>query len=251
VSTGVFSLPQGTELGGAVRAVFFDAGNTLTYLDVAWIAERLCQDGWQIDQDAVTYGQNIAAYEASRLALLKRYPTDADRLTPYFSRVLELAGIPLDFARDYAGLLIEEHRTAFLWRWVPEYVLDTLTELQRRGYILGVISNSDGRLRQVLDRASLTRYFTCVIDSGVVGFEKPDPRIFHLAVEAAEAEPARCAYVGDIYAVDIEGARRAGLTGILLDPMHLHEEFACARIARLPDLLAMFPPLGDSNGNPK
>jgi hypothetical protein len=67
-------------------------------------ADWLREDGWEMDDADLVYGQNVAAYEASRLALLKRYPTDADRLVPYFSRVLELAGIPVDFVREYASL---------------------------------------------------------------------------------------------------------------------------------------------------
>jgi putative hydrolase of the HAD superfamily len=248
LSGDVFNLPDEPGASGDIRAVFFDAGNTIAYLDVAWIAARLRQDGWEIDESAVVYGQNVAAYEASRIALLKRYPTDADRLIPYFSRILALAGIPADFTRDCAAILLEEHKANFLWRWVPDFVPATLRELGGRGYILGVVSNSDGRLKPLFDRTGLSPLFKCIIDSAVVGVEKPSPEIFHLAIEAAETEPERCLYVGDIYAVDIEGARRAGINGVLLDPMCLHDEFNCAKIAKLPDILGMLPPLEGFSG---
>jgi len=232
-----------------VHAVFFDAGNTLTYLDVAWIAERLRRDGWDMDEESLLYGQNVAAYEASRLALLMKYPTDADRHIPYFARLLELAGIPVDFTQDCARILLEEHKSGFLWRHVPDFVVPTLEELRRRGYILGVVSNSDGRLKALLDRAKLSSLVTFIIDSAIVGVEKPDPEIFRLAAEAAETEPRKCVYVGDIYAVDIEGARGAGLDGILIDPLWLHGEFHCAKVARLPDILGLLPPVGGTPGN--
>ena len=64
-------------------------------LDLAWIAERLREDGLEVGEEALFRGQCLAAYEATHLALLKRYPTDSDRLVPYFTRVLELAGIRL------------------------------------------------------------------------------------------------------------------------------------------------------------
>jgi len=235
-------------LGANVRAVFFDAGNTLTYLDTAWIAGRLREDGWDMDEAALVYGQNVAAYEASRLSLLMRYPTDADRHVPYFSRVLELAGIPLDFVREYSEVLLEEHKNNFLWRHVPDFVVPTLEQLHRRGYILGVVSNSDGRLKPLLDQTGLTGLLEFIIDSAVVGVEKPSPEIFSIAVRAAETEPQNCVYVGDIYAVDIEGARRAGVHGVLLDPMRLHAEFPCAKITKLPDILNILPFREDLSG---
>jgi putative hydrolase of the HAD superfamily len=241
----IANLPAAYELSG-VRAVLFDAGNTLTYLDMDWIAEKLRYDGWEIDTAGLWYGQCVAAYEASRLALLKRYRTDSDRHVPYFCRVLELAGIPADYTADCARSLVEEHRAKILWRTVPPYVRETLEELARRGYVLGVVSNTDGRLKGLLDETGLAGHFRCIIDSAVVGVEKPDPAIFERALEDLGMTPSACAYVGDIYAVDIEGARRAGIRGVLLDPLHLHEEFACLRVGKLPDILPLLPRIGDS-----
>ena len=57
-----------------------------------------------------------------------------------------------------------------------------------------------------------------LIDSGAVGVEKPDPRIFHLALDALDADPARTAYVGDMPRFDVVGANRAGLRPLLMDP---------------------------------
>jgi HAD superfamily hydrolase (TIGR01662 family) len=247
LSDDPFSTSDAPSLPGGIKAVFFDAGNTITYLDSEWIARRLMQDGWDIDEAGLFYGQCVAAYEASRLALLKKYPTDSDRHIPYFSRVLELAGIPADFVADCAAVLRDEHKRSILWRAVTPDVRRTVESLQKRGYVLGVISNTDGRLKALIDSVGLTDYFRCIVDSAVEGVEKPDPEIFLRAVRAAELEPAQCVYVGDIYAVDIEGARRAGLTGILIDPLCLHEEFHCMKIAKLSDLLNLLPPLGDAS----
>ena len=52
----------------------------------------------------------------------------------------------------------------------------------------------------------------------MVGVEKPDPRIFHLALERAGVAAAEAVYVGDLYSVDVVGARAAGLSAILMDP---------------------------------
>jgi putative hydrolase of the HAD superfamily len=234
------------DLPAGIEAVFFDAGNTLTYLDSDWIVQRLRADGWEIDEAGLFYGQCVAAQEASRLALLKKYPTDSDRHIPYFKRILELAGIPKDFVAEGAEILLEEHRKSILWRVVTDDARKTVRELHRRNYALGVISNTDGRLRALLDATGLAGYFRAIVDSKVEGVEKPDPEIFRRAMKAVGLEPRQCVYVGDIFAVDIEGARHAGLTGVLVDPLSLHDEFPCLKIAKLADLLAMLPPLGDA-----
>ena len=82
----------------------------------------------------------------------------------------------------------------------------------------GVISNSNGSVRSILEETGLAAHLDFIIDSSVVGVEKPDPRIFHLGLREAGVAPAEAAYVGDLYSVDVLGARAAGLEGILLDP---------------------------------
>ena len=73
----------------------------------------------------------------------------------------------------------------------------------------------------------------------MVGVEKPDARIFHLALEACNAAAAEAIYVGDIYEVDVRGARNAGLTPVLLDPLGYRQTVDCARIASLAELLEL------------
>ena len=64
--------------------------------------------------------------------------------------------------------------------------------------------------------------FEFVIDSGEVGVEKPDPRIFQIALERMGVSAADALYVGDLYEVDVVGARAAGLDVVLLDPSGEH-----------------------------
>ena len=80
-------------------------------------------------------------------------------------------------------------------------------------------------------------YFDFFIDSFHVGVEKPDPRIFQLATSRALVEPAQAAYVGDLYWVDVVGAREAGLLPILYDPFLLNPDVDCPRIGAISDLL--------------
>jgi putative hydrolase of the HAD superfamily len=81
-----------------------------------------------------------------------------------------------------------------------------------------------------------------IVDSSVVGVEKPDPRIFTIALERLAEEPERAAYVGDFPDVDVVGARAAGLVAILLDPFGLEKTNGADRVIhRLDDLARVLP----------
>jgi putative hydrolase of the HAD superfamily len=82
----------------------------------------------------------------------------------------------------------------------------------------------------------LDRYFAYILDTQEVGFEKPDPRLFEIALEKSGADPASTIHVGDLYEVDVVGARAAGLRGVLLDERGLYEGADCPRVRSLDDL---------------
>jgi FMN phosphatase YigB (HAD superfamily) len=76
----------------------------------------------------------------------------------------------------------------------------------------------------------------CVIDSGNVGVMKPDPRIFHAALDVMGITADQAWYVGDMPAIDVVGARRAGLRPFLIDPLGLHHDADYDRVASLSEL---------------
>ena len=75
-----------------------------------------------------------------------------------------------------------------------------------------------------------------IIDSGVVGVAKPDPRIFDHALQVVGATADRAVHVGDAYQYDVRGARAAGIRPILVDPLGIRDDADCERV---PDLLAV------------
>jgi putative hydrolase of the HAD superfamily len=86
-------------------------------------------------------------------------------------------------------------------------------ELAAAGVRVAVLSNSEGRLAELLDDIGIARAFAAIIDSGRVGIEKPDPRIFAHALAVLGGDgPA--VHIGDSWAADVQGALDAGWRAI-------------------------------------
>lgn len=99
------------------------------------------------------------------------------------------------------------------------YLNEVLTELKRRGYKLGVITNTvtsrEEHVRIALRRIDVEKYFDIVVTSVDVGFNKPDPRIFQTALKAVNVKPEEAVMVGNRIAADILGGNRIGMKTIL------------------------------------
>jgi putative hydrolase of the HAD superfamily len=96
--------------------------------------------------------------------------------------------------------------------------LPTLEELRRRGHKLGMISACSQDVPEVWDRTPFATLFDSTVFSCSVGFSKPDPRIYALAAEELEVEPADCLFVGDGANDELPGAERAGMAAVQLRP---------------------------------
>ena len=222
-----------------VRAVLFDAGGTLIHVD----GQRICRAAG-VAWESESFGAAEAAAVAAVRALVVERPgsTDAERLPLYLDTMLSGLGLaPGEPRREAAGRVAVEHRRANLWSRCADRAPETLETLRARGYRIACISNADGRVRSLLEAAGLLSHLEFVVDSAEVGLEKPDPRIFHAATEKLALDPSACAYVGDIYEIDVAGAAGAGLTPILIG-----DGPAAGPVERVPDLwslLKLFPPL--------
>jgi putative hydrolase of the HAD superfamily len=91
-------------------------------------------------------------------------------------------------------------------------------------------------MEEQLRRVDLARYFRTILDSAIVGVEKPDARIFRMALASAGVEASEAVFVGDIHATDVGGARGAGLLGVLMDRVGAYAHPDCPRITSLPEL---------------
>lgn len=221
----------------AIRAVLFDAGNTLIALDYRRLAGGVSA---VVGRDITTELLRDRAGEAAA-ALERGTGTDRERAAAYLEALFLLAGVRHEELDAVRAAVVRLHGEQHLWMGVEPGTADALERLRRDGFRLGVVSNSDGKVDEALAAAGLRQYFEVVIDSTLAGVEKPDPRIFAVALDAMGLAPAETIYVGDVYEVDVVGARRAGLHPVLLDAHGFHEggDVPTVRtIAELPDLLA-------------
>jgi HAD superfamily hydrolase (TIGR01509 family) len=137
----------------------------------------------------------------------------------YLAYLLEGLGITAPGEIEAAARFSRSYNApAGLFNVADPAALPAIRRVKAAGLVAGVVSNSNGSVRSLLAAAGLGDALDFIIDSGVVGVEKPDPRIFRLGVEQAGVAPHEAVYVGDLYSVDVLGSRAAGLGAILLDP---------------------------------
>ena len=219
-----------------IQAVLFDAGGTLIHMD-GERTSRAAGLAW----DAVGFGRayDDAVADMRRWVIANPKSTDAERMPRFLGSLLTGLGLPEESRRDAVRGIVAEHVRANLWSRGAEDAFGTLQALRDRGYRLAVVSNADGRVRALLEEAGLAPHFEFVVDSAEVGVEKPDPRIFQAATARLDLPPASCAYVGDIYEIDVLGARAAGLQAILIGNCEAPADVP--RIESLTGLLDHFP----------
>ena len=129
---------------------------------------------------------------------------------------------------DEAAAAVGDAHVGLGWTEVVPGSLDALRRLADTGVALGIVSNSDGTVAEQLLTARICQVgegegvvVTVVLDSHVVGIEKPDPAIFHQALEALGARPEWALHVGVTAWADVVGARAAGVRPVHLDPYQL------------------------------
>jgi len=218
-------------------AVLLDAGGVLVDPDWERVARILARHGiettaeklaaaepkakWWIDKP-----ENIAGVDDNKRALL------------YYDLVLAGTGRgettvdPAVWADVRA-----EHARSNLWQRVLPGVPEALARLRTAGLRLAVVSNANGTAPRLLQQVGLAPYFDTILDSALEGVEKPDPEIFRRALARVTAAPERALHVGDLYHVDVQGARSAGVAAALIDSGGLYTDADCPRFTSLAALV--------------
>jgi HAD superfamily hydrolase (TIGR01549 family) len=210
-----------------VQLLSLDAGNTIVFLDHRACAEIVASAlARPVDVRLIERAEGIAKKRLDAQQLLPALPDN--EITPtwgaFMATLVQIATeVDEGRASEAARALWREHRRFNLWRSVPDGLVEAVDELRARGVPVVVVSNSEGHLQTLFDNLGLGGAFDLVLDSHVVGVEKPDPGIFRLALERFGVTPTRALHVGDVYATDVVGARAAGMQVALIDPFGHYE----------------------------
>jgi putative hydrolase of the HAD superfamily len=230
------------ELVRDVDLLCLDAGNTVIFLDHARLARLAFRHGLEGAEDVVVATMIRAEGEAKRLAesgelveveWSSREAPGALSWGKMVGTIAHLAGLPREKVGALLGAAWTEHCQLNLWSLVPDGLGHALDAVRARGVKVAIISNSEGMLDRLFAELGILRHFDLVVDSGRVGFEKPDPRIFRIALDQFGVPPERALHLGDIFATDILGARAAGIRHALIDPFQ-HYAGRHAEVPRVP-----------------
>jgi len=120
--------------------------------------------------------------------------------------------------------------------------LDTLGALRDAGYTVGLISNRSNPCHEELKELGLSEYLDFAYVAAEVGAWKPDPVIFDRAIQETGSSPEQIVYVGDNYFADIVGAKNAGISPVLIDPLGIFPDAECTVIKSLGEIEGMLIP---------
>jgi len=205
--------------------LLFDAGGTLVFPDQKFLIEIAQGYGLELDDARLFNGYYSLICSLDQQA--NKYGRFPCKPWPngYAYSLLKTIGIQEPKARLLGEIANKRHKVKSLWTFTFNWVYAALTLLKREGYRMSVISNSDGRIGQVLKDLNLDCYFEQVFASHTLGIEKPDVAIFEIALDNLKVKATDAIYIGDVFEVDIKGANLAGVGAIHIDPLGLYSSF--------------------------
>ena len=238
-----------------ITAVFFDLYGTLVGFSPSRfeIQSTACADfGITLTPEGVLRGYRLAdafMAEQNRVRPLRSLTATEreDFFARYEQRVLRGAGSEVTVER--AGEVWRRIRQLPYGMVLFDDVALTLETLRSRGLTLGVVTNMNRGSREILAEFGLEGRVDFAVTSIEARSEKPHPPIFREALRRANSEPGETVHVGDQLESDVEGARRVGITPVLLDRDGNHPGFAgCHRIEALPELPGVLGALAGEGG---
>lgn len=225
-----------------VKAVIFDAGGTLVEGRMPWF--QIYHQALELTGHALPMSRMVQCYEAAirRMMADKRTAVgpevvQAPQLNDYLAAEFGLSPRRLRHAVD--EVLFDHPEAKHLV--CADGVQSMLTALETRGYRLAVLSNWSVDLPTVLAQLGLRQHFEAVFASESLGCAKPDPAAFLMPLDRMGLTPGTAAYVGDLYDVDILGAREVGMPAVLVDPLRLGLHDDVPTVGHLSELLELFP----------
>jgi len=229
-----------------IEWVFFDAGETLVSPRPSFgrAIEEICSNAGVVleteDVDRVadeclkSFLDFLALVDEDRCFSLS--PDKSRRFwTRYYSLFLEKAGAPRARLDELAHHIYDEFLKFERYAAFGD-VLPTLERLSAAGLGIGVISNWEPWLEDLLDHLRLGEFISVKVISGREGIEKPNREMFERALERAGVHASRAVHVGDDPKADAEPAAELGIEPVIIDRRSRHPEVTWKRIESLKDL---------------
>jgi len=208
-------------------AVLFDIGDVLVHFET-WQARRFVDAGTRpVRERLIEWGYSpppLGRYRrAMQLTFLKAYLWSRLRgrevpTLDIMRRLHARFGMTLDPARmgELARACVAPFRTLFT---TDPLAVPVVSSLHRAGLKLAIVSNTffpAFAIDDVLKDEGLLEYFPVRVYSSDVGYMKPHPMIFKIALDRLGVSPDRAIHVGDRVGKDVKGAKRAGIASVLL-----------------------------------
>ena len=230
-----------------IEFVFFDAGETILHPHPSFpelFARVAAQHGVDVPVERV---RSVQERLAPHLVDLKEgIGADKPSLSPeasrsFWSHLYRRLLAELDVEdEELVALLYETFSDMSSYKLFDD-ALPTLEELTRRGYRLGLISNFERWLEEMLVELEVGQHFDVSVISGIEGTEKPDQELYRIALSKAGVPAERAVHVGDSPALDVAPAKAVGMHAVLLDRRNRYPDVSAPRIGaldELPDLVA-------------
>ena len=216
--------------------MLFDFGGTLAFLDYELLASEFSRRGPRIDALQLEHSEYAGRRWIDEYLMRGSPPSGIGAYYDYFRAWMVAAGFPGDGVDELRARFLEIHRAETLWRVVRPGIIEALARLKDAGLKLGVVSNAEGQVAGDAERFGLAKFFDVIIDSHVVGVAKPDPRIFQIALERLGVSAAESVFAGDIYSIDVLGARAAGIDAAVIDQHGRYDWIEHRRIRHVREL---------------
>jgi putative hydrolase of the HAD superfamily len=212
------------------RIIFFDVGNTLLFPNREKILAPISSDRHP----------TLAQWQALERRTKQKFDqgmlggrVDHGFWWIFHTYLLEELGEDMAVRQ----VLVENTRKSANWDQILPGTRDALDRIGQK-FRVAALSNSDGKIEQVLSRCGIAGCFESITDSGIVGIEKPQAEIFEAALNTMQVRAEESLYVGDMYFVDYVGARNAGMQAVLFDVSGAYRDRELPRVESLEQLEA-------------
>jgi len=226
------------------RAIFFDAGETIVHPTPSFpelFARVVEGEGHPVRPESVVEASRVVLERFSEAADDRElWTTSPDRSRRFwvsvYERMLDLLRVPGGVGladRLYATFTDRSNYALF------DDVVPALDRLSGDGVVIGLVSNFEAWLEDLLVDLGVRETFGVRVISGIEGIEKPDSRIYELALERANVAADESVFVGDNPEFDVIPPAELGMFTVLVDRRNRHPDHTGARIADLAELPAV------------